>query len=390
MEPQDQPSKPESAPEFHSLDEQAWPGLAETVPEEPKYHGLRWAFVGGQGLRAGWSVLLFVILSGMFLAAMGSAASAFIRNVLHEKPNSFTPSTAVIGEAVSVLAILGAGVLMALIERRRLTDYNLAGQRRLAHFGGGLVAGFVALSALVGAMAVGGWAHFGPVTLTGPQIAGFGATWGAAFLLTGLFEEGSFRCYLQSTLTRGINFWWALGIVGTLSVALVLRDKGNGAWGLYGFALLGLVPCWLLHQKKAEGAGFWQAAWVTSTAFGFVHTGNAGETWIGIFSAAAIGFVFCVSIRVTGSAWWAIGCHAAWDWAETYFYGTADSGFVAKGHLLSTTPTGSALWSGGTTGPEGSLLILPVVLLLLAALVVVYGRRKPVSAAIASTEQVPG
>jgi membrane protease YdiL (CAAX protease family) len=210
----------------------------------------------------------------------------------------------------------------------------------------------------------------------------------------GLFEEGTFRCYLQFTLTRGINFWWALAIVAALCLDLLLRAigngagvvgalwlglmpaaGGNGAWGVYAIALLGLLPCLLLHLRKAEGAGFWQAAWVTSTLFGFIHTNNNGENWIGIFAAALIGFVFCVSVRLTGSAWWAIGCHAAWDWAETYFYGTADSGLQARGHLLSTSPAGNPLWSGGADGPEGSLLVLGAILLLLAALLVVYGRK---------------
>ena len=118
-------------------------------------------------------------------------------------------------------------------------------------------------------------------------------------------------------------------------------------------------------EQGPQSSGFWQAAWVTSTVFGFIHTGNNGENWIGIFAAAFIGFVFCVSVWVTGSAWWAIGCHAAWDWAETYFYGTADSGFVAKGHFLSATTTGNPLWSGGSDGPEGSLLVIAVCFLLL-------------------------
>ena len=134
--------------------------------------------------------------------------------------------------------------------------------------------------------------------------------------------------------------------------------------------------------------GFWQAAWVTSTAFGFIHTGNNGENWIGIFAAAFIGFVFCVSVWVTGSAWWAIGCHAAWDWAETYFYGTADSGFVARGHFLSATTTGNPLWSGGTDGPEGSLLVIAVSFLLLLALLIIYGPRKPAQPAFTSTQQL--
>ncbi len=141
--------------------------------------------------------------------------------------------------------------------------------------------------------------------------------------------------------------------------------------------MLGLAPCFVLHLIHAEGAGFWQAAWVTSACFGFIHTGNNGENWIGIFSAAAIGFVFCVSIRVTGSAWWAIGCHAAWDWAETYFYGTADSGLVAQGALSEHQPGRPGAVERRHRRAEGSVLILPTVLLLLLAVLVLYGRRKP-------------
>jgi hypothetical protein len=194
---------------------------------------------------------------------------------------------------------------------------------------------------------------------------------------------------LQYTLTRGINFWWAAGLIALMCGSLIFRARGNGAWGVYSIALLGLLPCFLLHVQKAPSAGFWQAAWLTSTLFGFGHTSNNGENWIGIFAAAFIGFVFCVSVWLTGSAWWAIGCHAAWDWAETYFYGTADSGLVAKGHLLSSSPAGNPLWSGGTDGPEGSLLIIPIVLLILALLLLVYRRPKPVaSSAPSATEQL--
>ncbi|MFZ0742846.1 MAG: CPBP family intramembrane glutamic endopeptidase, partial [Terracidiphilus sp.] len=234
----------------------------------------------------------------------------------------------------------------------------------------------------------GGWLHFGPLALSGTQIFLYAALWGGAFLLVGFTEEGVFRCYLQFTLTRGINFWWALACIGAMCLTLLLRVRGNAVWGVYVIALAGLVPCFLLQREKSESAGFWQAAWLTSTAFGFVHTGNNGENWIGIFAAAAIGFVFCVSVKVTGSAWWAIGCHTAWDWAETYFYGTADSGFVAKGHYLSTSTSGNPLWSGGNDGPEGSLLVIGIVLLLLVALIVLYGRRKPAPFVVAATGQL--
>jgi membrane protease YdiL (CAAX protease family) len=304
---------------------------------------------------------------------------------LISRNEAFTPYSAIIQELVSLLPVIGAVAVIAFLERRNFLAFNLTGPRRIQNFLGGFAAGFLALSALVAALVCGGWLHFGPVALSGAEIFKFAGLWAIAFLLVGLFEEGAFRCYLQFTLTRGINFWWALGTVSVLCALLLAAPKGNGIWGVYGAAALGLLPCLILEKRKTPRSGFWQAAWVTSTIFGAIHTTNGGENWIGIFAAALIGFVFCVSIYVTGSAWWAIGCHAAWDWAETYFYGTADSGMVATGHYLNATPLGNPFWSGGTNGPEGSLLVIGVILLLLAVLFILHGRRKPSQVSLEET-----
>jgi hypothetical protein len=381
MEPEIQPPLPEAPPAEAAANAALTPELLPVAPDPWETRAVLWVFLGSQGLRAGWAVLAFFLLVGLLALPVG-----FVVVKLHlldtGRKLDLTVSNAFIGELTSLLPLVGAAALMALIERRRnLLAYNLDGPRRFPHFLSGLAAGFLSLSALVGALAWGHWLHFGPVALSGIAIYRFAGLWAVVFLMVGCVEEGLFRCYLQFTLTRGINFWWALGIVGVICLRLLLSAKGNGLWGVDAIALLGLFPCLMLHIRKTPRSGFWQAAWVTSTLFGFIHTGNNGENWIGIFAAAAIGFVFCVSIRVTGSAWWAIGCHAAWDWAETYFYGTADSGMVAKGHYLTTSPAGNALWSGGADGPEGSLLVLPVILLLLVALLVIYGRRKPATQA---------
>jgi hypothetical protein len=370
----------------------ALPSVAQpsVSPEPAEAHFLKWAFFSGQGLRAGWSAALFLVLTLLFMLALGSGISTLFHKVLHIKLNQFSPIPAIIGEVIQLSAILGAVAICSLIERRRILDYNLSGPTRLRHFVTGGLGGFAALSMLVGALYWGGWLRFGSVALSGAYILQFGALWGIVFLLTGLAEEGSVRCYLQYTLTRGINLWWALGVIGAMCLSGVLFIHNEGIWGVYAMAALGMVPCVWLHVTKSTSAGFWQAAWVTSTLFGFIHTGNNGETWIGIFSAAAIGFVFCVSIRLTGSAWWAIGFHAAWDWGQTFFYGTADSGFAAEGHYLSTTPTGATLWSGGTDGPEGSLLVLPLILVILIALIAVYGRKTSQAAPLGAPDQVAG
>jgi membrane protease YdiL (CAAX protease family) len=379
--PVEPPAPPQSA--MDELSQQPRPAIT-AQPIETRI--LLKILMGPQGLRAGWSVLLFIVIMLIVASVLGLV---FFRLQLIDPSDHFSPKAAFFGELVQFIGMVVAAAVVALIERRKgnLLAFNLLGPRRLPHFFQGLVIGFLALTALIYALHLGGWLSFGPIALSGGKILTYAAVWGIAFLLVGCVEEGIFRCYLLFTLARGLNFWWALGIVGAICLELALLGKGNGIRGVYIMAAAGLIPCLLVYLRKAESSGFWQAAWVSSTLFGFVHTGNKGENWIGIFAAAAIGFVFVVSVRVTGSAWWAIGCHAAWDWAETYFYGAADSGNVAVGHYLTVTPAGAAFWSGGTDGPEGSVLVLAVVLLLLLALVATYGRKR--HEGLAATAQAP-
>jgi membrane protease YdiL (CAAX protease family) len=374
MAPEDQPLPQEPS------SSQLSPAVAPEPPvlfvdQDPvETRVLRKLLLGDNGLRAGWSVLCFLILYLLVAAVTGAV---FFRLHLVSMKGGFTASEAFWGETISFLGMTAAAAVVALIERRRgnLLAYNLSGPHRLFNFIFGLASGFAALSALIAALAWGGWLTFGPVALSGVAVYKFAALWGLAFLTVGFVEEGTFRCFLQFTLTRGVNFWWAAGIIALVCGELLWRGKGNGIWGVYIIAALGLIPCLLLQVFKARSAGFWQAAWVTTTLFGFVHTGNNGENPIGIFAAAFVGFAFCVSIWATGSAWWAIGCHAAWDWAETYFYGAADSGNVATGHLLTTNPAGNAFWSGGTAGPEGSVLVIAVVALMIL-LLALFGLRR--------------
>jgi hypothetical protein len=413
-DPEIQPPQPEAPFAETAADAALTPVTAVPVPEPWETRAARWVFLGNQGLRSGWSLLIFILLFVIFAAAVGFVVVSLHLIDPKMKMDVITVSMGFWGELVNLLPLAGAAAVVALIERRRssLLAYNLTGPRSALNFFSGLTGGFLALSALVGALAWGGWLHFGPVALSGAQIYKFAGLWAVVFLMVGCFEEGLFRCYILFTLTRGINFWWALGTVGTVCAGLIWKlaldwEKLHGSWtlfhdlpragteirllltvndnalmGVFAAAVLGVLPCLWLHLKRAESASFWQASWVTSTIFGFIHTGNSGESWIGIFAAAFVGFVFCVSVRLTGSAWWAIGFHAAWDWAQSYFYGTADSGMVAKGHYLTTSPAGNPFWSGGADGPEGSVLVLAITLPMLAALIAIYGRRKPAMTAL--------
>ena len=81
-----------------------------------------------------------------------------------------------------------------------------------------------------------------------------------------------------------------------------------------------------------------------------VTFGNTGEAMFGAAMAGTFGIVAAFSLVRTGNLWFAIGMHAGWDWAETFFFGTPNSGRFAKGRLFGATFHGSDRRIGRTGG----------------------------------------
>jgi hypothetical protein len=59
----------------------------------------------------------------------------------------------------------------------------------------------------------------------------------------------------------------------------------------------------------------------------------------------------------------------AFDWGESFFYSTPNSGIHATGHLFNASLMGSKWLSGGSVGPEASVfdLVLTIAGILLLA-----------------------
>lgn len=222
---------------------------------------------------------------------------------------------------VFVAAAIPALVL-ARVENRAWGAYGLPGRLAFGKlFWVGAVWGFASITLLLGTMYGLRVFQVGHFAIHGMRSVKFAAFWAFYFLLVGLFEDFHFRGYLQFTLTRGI--------------------------------------------------GFWPAAVLLSGYFGWSHRLNEGERWTGLLAAAVIGLFFCLTLRRTGSLWFAVGFHAAWDWGETFVYSVPDSGTLFPGHLLKTSFHGPAWLTGGMVGPEGSLLCFVVI----AVVWVVFARR---------------
>jgi uncharacterized protein len=269
----------------------------------------RWIFLGPQGLRAGWSILIFAALCAILIIGV----QIFVGPLLHVNLNApIGPMKGLAMELCQFLPVVVATWVMARLERRPLLSYGYQGPARAIRFISGIVWGFLAISALILVLH-----HFGYLALEGRTLHGgavlkYAGLWGIVFICVGFTEESLLRGYAQFTITRGVGFWW-------------------------GMILLALL-------------------------FGLMHRTNPGESPVGLASVVGAGLLFCLSLWFTGSLWWAVGFHAAWDWGQSYFYGTADSGMLAQGHLFREHPVGSALWSGGTTGPEGSVIVFPFLL----------------------------
>ncbi len=333
--------------------------VAEAEGESPEERNAqfyrRQFFFGPFGLRAIWSLLIYLAMAGTMVGGLSylghqlqqageRAEQAAAKSGKPAHPGhtfSFAPKP---GQPVPMPAMIVSEVLlfssffffswiMATIEGRRLSAFGLGGEHPIARLLTGAFWGLLAISLLV-------------FTLHGLHLLVFDARldhggsilfWGLiqlfAFFLVGLSEEYVFRGYIQFTLTRGM-------------VAV-----GN-----------------LFSPRHARTIAFWTASIITSAIFLLAHKPNAGEDWYGLSQVFLIGLVFLLALWRTGSLWWGIGFHMAWDWGQSFLYGVPDSGGLMQGRLFATHALGKPLLSGGSVGPEGSVLCVPVILLLLPVL----------------------
>ncbi len=287
----------DSGPSFDSMD---------SGQVDRQHSGVTFIFIGPNGIRAGWRLLPFILIAAIVGVFVGSVT----RSIAHDF--RFEPGSLILGDGIGFLSLVLAGAVMARIEGRSFADYALPLRGALgARFWFGILWGFAALSALLLAIWAGQGFSFGTVALGGTRLAGYAALWAIAFLLVGLFEEFLMRGYALYTLTTGM--------------------------------------------------GFWPSAILLSVIFGAVHLRNPGESWAGGLAAALIGLFFCFAVRRTGDLWFAIGLHAMWDYSESFLYSVPDSGVVVVGHLLNSSFHGPAWLTGGSVGPEGSVLAFVVI-----------------------------
>lgn len=276
---------------------------------------LRWMFRGPDGIRAFWRFILFAGL-WYWLVDTPYGVFALVIKVYSFSGTGFTPTDLLVGEAVSAAALLVISAILVRLERRRWTWFGLAfepGALKLfawgGVWGGGIVTVLMLASWSGGYVSFQGWAEHGT------DFWRYLSVWLVAMLCVGLGEELQFRGYAQAALTRGM--------------------------------------------------GFWPAAVCLSLLFGGEHLQKPMENVPDIGNIVLLGLFLAYSVRQTGSIWFAIGFHAAFDFFALSFYGspnTGNNGLPLEHHLMDTRIAGPDWLTGGPQGLEASWLVPPLTL----------------------------
>jgi hypothetical protein len=281
-------------------------------------------------IRAGWRFSLFLAFY-----IFGGKGLDWLLARLHFPDRSFTWDSVLLNYAVDFMFVAAIALVLSRIERERFSSYGLP---LVPNVGGlllkGVVWGFIPSALILVPIYLMGGCEFHGLALHGRELIFYAFAWAVAMLALGFGEEFLFRGYALRTL--------------------------------------------------AEGVGFWPAAIFLSSIFGLVHLiFKPQENWIDPVSVALYGVFWCLTLRRTGSLWFAIGFHAMSDYADMIVFAepnTGNDGRAIPGHLLDVRFHGPEWLTGGPRGTEASLWVFVV----LAALFFLFDRAYPRSRAKAA------
>ncbi len=125
----------------------------------------------------------------------------------------------------------------------------------------------------------------------------------------------------------------------------------------------------VLLRVVEEMTGTWGALGLSAALFGALHLVNEGATvWGALAVATEAGLMLGAAYVATRTLWLPIGLHLGWNVAEAGVFSTAVSGSEATTGLLEGTMDGSVLLTGGTFGPEASVVSVVACLAVTAVL----------------------
>ena len=275
-----------------------------------------------------FAVVLVVVVIG---AALQTASLASGRGVTTF--NSFLANNALL-----VQTLLYPPALLALWACRRVLDrlsfrsLGLRARGSLSGFASGALSAVLALSLLFGVLwlcglvRVNGFSN--EYSKSGANALTMLSLYALAFIAVGFFEEVVFRGYALHNLKVWLGLKAAIVLQAVLFAGIhipnIYADLGGGA-----------LTDAAISQRWTD------ARW-------------------GLINIALIGFFFALCYLKSGSLWFPIGFHAAWNFALGCLFSLPVSG-LSLFRVLDVSVAPSWL-TGGTFGLEGSVLLAPIII----------------------------
>ncbi|PYG02284.1 hypothetical protein SAMN05216184_101756 [Georgenia satyanarayanai] len=223
------------------------------------------------------------------------------------------------GPLLAVLMLWLYRLLVGRIERRPVLEVAPRGAARRVLTG--LVGGLLLATTTIGVLAL----------LGGYQVTGWGSVTGA------------------------------LTVIGMMCAVAVAEEVV-----FRGVVLRLLEPRW----------GTWLALAGSGALFGLVHLVNpSASLWGATAIAVEAGLMLGAAYVATRSLWLPIGLHLGWNVTLVAVFGTVTSGAEAQGALVTAGTSGPAWLTGGSFGPEASVVAILLCSVVTAGLLVVAHRR---------------
>jgi len=281
-------------------------------------------------LRAGWRILFFLLL---FLS--GSSLIFVTQSLMgvSSKRAFLNDYSLLIITILAITATASVYLIRRFVDKRSFTSLGLQLSKKTWK---DLAFGFVLSLAMAGAFTLGLYS-LGVLQFEGVAWQSLGDV---------PFHEG---------------FVPIMGSMSVVTVALLLLETLLvGYWEE-------LVFRGYVFQNMTEGIGLKLAIIVSCLLYGLIHAANPNATTLSSLIIVAFGFLRIYGYLATGQLWLSMGMHIGWNFFQGPIFGFAASGHE-KSTLLQHSTEGANWLTGGSFGPEGSLLILPILLFALVAM----------------------
>jgi uncharacterized protein len=154
---------------------------------------------------------------------------------------------------------------------------------------------------------------------------------------------------------------------------------GAEAWAIAAGGFLLLLPYAAVEEVAIRGylLRAFTRSWgrgvgvlASTVMFAALHAANPGfaNHPLALVGLLLAGFYLSAAYLLTGDLWLAIFLHTGWNLMEGPIFGLPVSGLTVPASVLQTEPVGPPLWTGGSFGPEGGLLLCLMMLLYLVVL----------------------